>query len=98
MPNKVFEYCSVGLPLISSLEGEIATLINHYRFGINYQPGHVDGFCQAIETLVNNSNLHAEMSANALAFFNEYGDADKIYSACAEHIEKLVEFRKKGKS
>lgn len=98
MPNKVFEYCSAGLPLISSLEGEIAHLINHYRFGMNYQPGDLEGFCQAIETLVNNSDLHAEMSANAIAFFNEYGDADKIYSAYAEHIENLVAFRRKAKS
>ena len=30
------------------------------------------------------------MSANALAFFKEYGDADKIYTEYARHVESLA--------
>ncbi len=36
MPNKPFEYLSAGLPLINSLEGEMAELVDKHGFGLNY--------------------------------------------------------------
>jgi len=91
MPNKPFEYLSAGLPLINSLEGEIAGLIDSHRFGLNYLPGDLDGLCQCIERLASDHSLHDEMSRNALDFFTKYGDADKIYDGYAGHIELVAE-------
>jgi len=91
LPNKPFEYLSAGLPLISSLEGEMADLISNHSLGLNYRPGDLDGLCRAIETLLDNHDLRTKMSANALGFFKEYGDADRIYAEYARHIENLVE-------
>ena len=91
IPNKPFEYLSAGLPLISSLEGEMAELIDRHGFGLNYLPGDLDGLCQCVERLVFDSVLHDEMSRNASEFFKKYGDADKIYDEYAEHIERMVE-------
>lgn len=96
LPNKPFEYLSAGLPLISSLEGEMAELIDQHGFGLNYLPGDLDGLCLCIERLASDPALHGEMSRNASQFFNKYGDADKIYSEYATHIEKIVEHRKKN--
>jgi glycosyltransferase involved in cell wall biosynthesis/ubiquinone/menaquinone biosynthesis C-methylase UbiE len=90
LPNKPFEYLSAGLPLISSLEGEMAELISDYGLGLNYHPGNLDGLCLAIESLLDNRDLRDQMSAHALAFFNEYGDADKIYAEYAGHMESLA--------
>ena len=91
MPNKPFEYLSAGLPLLNSLEGEMAELIDQLRFGLNYLPGDLDGLCQCIERLADDTKLHDEMSKNAIDFFRRYGDADKIYDEYAEHIEWVVE-------
>ena len=91
MPNKPFEYLSTGLPLINSLEGEMADLIDQYKFGMNYLPGDLDGLCLCIERLADDADLHDEMSRNALDFFEKYGDADKIYDEYAEFIEGLIE-------
>lgn len=93
VPNKPFEYLSNGLPLISSLEGEMADMVKCHGIGFNYLPGDLKGLCHAIETLLDNPSLREEMSGKALAFFKEYGDADKIYKDYAEHIENLVKAR-----
>ncbi len=95
LPNKPFEYLSAGLPLINSLEGEMAELVNRYRLGFNYLPGDIEGLCQCIERLASDSSLYEEMSKNASEFFKEYGDADKIYDEYATHIEKIVGQSKK---
>ena len=97
-PNKVFEYLSAGLPLISSLEGEMAILIEHHAIGLNYRPGDVEGLYNCIQRLSANSVLRSKMAANASRFFEEYGDADKIYAEYAEHVEKVFEHHKANKS
>ena len=93
MPNKPFEYLSAGLPLINSLEGEMAELVDSHGFGLNYLPGDLEGLCKCIECLAADADLHDKMSKNALDFFQKYGDADEIYDEYAEHIERLVESR-----
>lgn len=95
LPNKPFEYLSSGLPLISSLEGEMADLIDQDGFGLNYLPGDLKGLCDGIERLADDANLYDEMSQNALDFFGKYGDADKIYDEYVTHIEKIIEHHKK---
>jgi len=93
MPNKTFEYLSAGLPLISSLEGEMAELVDQHGFGLNYLPGDLEGLCRCIERLAFDFKLHEVMSENALDFFKKHGDADKIYDEYAKHIERVVEVR-----
>jgi len=91
LPNKSFEYLSVGLPLINSLEGEMAELVKQHRLGLNYLPGDLEGLCQSIERLTADRKLYDKMSKNALDFYQKYGDAEKIYDEYAEFIEKVTE-------
>jgi glycosyltransferase involved in cell wall biosynthesis len=97
-PNKVFEYLSAGLPLISSLEGEMAELIDDHAMGLNYRPGDAEGLFNCIQKLSTDSSLRSEMAANASRFFEEYGDADRIYTEYAEHVEKVFKHHKARKS
>jgi glycosyltransferase involved in cell wall biosynthesis len=94
VPNKPFEYISAGLPILSSLEGDMATIIERYRIGYNYKVGDIEALYNNILMLVDSPNLYNEFSQNALRFFEAYGNADKIYSDYADHIEMLV--REKG--
>ena len=91
LPNKPFEYLSAGLPLINSLEGEMAELINRYNLGINYSPGDANGLMKCIEKLSNDSELYNLFSKNAYKFFLEYGNAEKLYNMYSEHIENIIE-------
>jgi glycosyltransferase involved in cell wall biosynthesis len=89
IPNKPFEYLSAGLPLVSSLEGEMANMIHSNKLGLDYPPGNSDSLMRAIEILSDNKTLHDEISEKALSFFNEYGDAGILYQRYVEHIETL---------
>jgi glycosyltransferase involved in cell wall biosynthesis len=90
LPNKIFEYLSAGLPVISSLKGEMAESVEKHGFGINYQEGDVKGLISALDNILENPDERDTMARNALSFFQQYGDADKIYKDYAEHIERLI--------
>jgi glycosyltransferase involved in cell wall biosynthesis len=90
MPNKVFEYLSAGVPLISSLEGEMAQHIERHGLGFSYRPGDLEELCGRIETILDRSDLQHTMSVNARHFYEANGRAETIYPAYADLIEKLV--------
>ncbi|MDD5697543.1 MAG: glycosyltransferase family 4 protein [Victivallaceae bacterium] len=89
LSNKPFEYLSAGLPLVSSLTGEMSEFINQYQFGLNYSPGDLDGLRSCIERLVDEPDLYGNLSRKASDFFKEFGDANNIYHEYARHIEKF---------
>jgi glycosyltransferase involved in cell wall biosynthesis len=90
-PNKPFEYLSAGLPLVSSLAGEMAELVKDFGLGLNYRAGDPDDLCRALNALLDDPSPRNQMSANARAFFKEYGDADKIYPDYIKHMVSLAE-------
>lgn len=91
MPNKTLEYLSAGLPVVSSLEGEMADTIEKHDIGLNYRPGDETGLYGVVKTIIDDPAIRERMSANARIFFNEHGDADKIYSDYADHVERVCE-------
>ena len=72
-------------------------MIETNKLGLNYRPGDLAVLCRCIEMLLDNPALHDEMSMNACKFFEEKGDANRIYSNYAEHIEKFVAARSRRK-
>jgi glycosyltransferase involved in cell wall biosynthesis len=92
---KPFEYLSAGLPIISSLDGEMFAFIKQHQFGLSYPPGDLDGLCACVKRLVDEPNLYGELSQNAFNFFKEFGDANNIYSEYAGHIENVVKMEQK---
>jgi len=90
LPNKVFEYFSAGLPVVSSLEGEMADAIAKRGLGLNYRAGDLAGFVGAIRTLLDDEPLRGTMAVNAAAFFRQQGDADIIYDNYVRHVEALA--------
>jgi len=92
-PNKAFTYMSGGLPLISSVSGELAAAIDEYGFGLNYEAGNFEQLAKKITTLSLNNTMLQDMSHNSSAFFEEYLDCESTYSNYAEHIELIAERR-----
>ena len=76
--------------MISSLEGEIADLIEQHQIGLNYRAGDADGLYQCVIKLATNEQLRHKMSESAHTVFKKYGNADRIYDEYADYIEKLV--------
>ena len=53
-PLKIFEFFSLGLPVVSSSQGQVAELIPHRKRGYLYAPGDPEDLAQGIAHLLEN--------------------------------------------
>ncbi|MBP7865768.1 MAG: glycosyltransferase family 4 protein [Acidobacteria bacterium] len=90
LPNKPFEYFSAGLPVLSSLGGELAELVEESRCGLPYEPGDVAGFLGALRQLRDDEPGRRAMGERARGLFEERFSARVIYPALVEHLERCV--------
>lgn len=95
-PNKPFEYFSAGLPIVSSIEGELASLIDEEGIGFNYLPGDAAGLCRGIVTLAKDPDLREKMARNAKEVFVKNFDAKSIYTDYVDYAEMIVGLYKGG--
>lgn len=86
-PNKPIEYLSAGLPIVSSVEGEMAAMVEKHGIGCNYNPGDSIGLYRCIRRIVDDPSLHSCMSAAARCVFSRYFDADVLYSDYSAYLE-----------
>ena len=84
---------SGGLPLISSVSGELATAIERYGFGLNFEAGSSKQLADRILTLFSNNDMLKDMAQNSLSFFKEYLDSENTYNKYAEHVEHVAKSR-----
>jgi glycosyltransferase involved in cell wall biosynthesis len=89
MPNKPFEYFSTGLPIISSLEGEMEELIRKDNVGLSYKPGDIKALHGHIWEISRDESLRRQLGTNAAQLFNSKFKAEIIYGEYADHIERL---------
>jgi len=90
LPNKPIEYMSGGLPILSSLQGELEILLNEYNCGLTYKAGDVRDFLSKLNLLINNSELRRAMGENSKRLFEEKFSADKVYSNMIDYMEQVV--------
>jgi glycosyltransferase involved in cell wall biosynthesis len=65
MPLKVFDYFYYGLPIINSLNREVARLIQTEVVGIQYEAGNVESMWSAFIQLYEDEDLRTRMSSNS---------------------------------
>lgn len=90
MPNKLFEYMSFGLPLVNSIVGEAATLVEGNRIGVNYSAGDTDSLTRVLEQMAASSTLRAELGMAAGKLFEERYRAARVIECYAEYLEALA--------
>jgi glycosyltransferase involved in cell wall biosynthesis len=91
MNNKIFEYMSAGLPIVSSLDGDTARLIAEHDIGAHYPRRDADQLHAAITRLARDSELRARQALNARRLYEARFSADVIYDHYARHIEGVVD-------
>ncbi len=89
MPNKLFEYLSGGLPVVSSLRGESESLLAGERCGTLYEAENPASLVAAIRRLVSDERCRLEFSANALRVYEHRYRSDRIYARMTSHIERV---------
>lgn len=82
-PYTVIEAMHAGLPIISTNEGALETLVRDGVTGLKVQPQDVDSIVTAIKKVLHNKSLLEEMSKNCYRYFQENlsrSAAEKFYS------------------
>lgn len=90
LPNKVFEYFSFGLPVLSSLKGETEDLLRSEQCGYSYEIDRPDVLAKTILHLMNNESDRALAGNLAKNLFNSKFSADVISPRLLQHIERVV--------
>lgn len=83
MPDKIYDYTAAGLPVVNSLKGEVAKVINEKALGLQYRPGDSNDLLEKLERLVKDEPLRAQMAKNSF-------DAGMVYD---RHVQygKLIQ-------
>ena len=90
LPNKPFEYMAAGLPLLSSLRGELAALIRDEEIGIQYPPGDVFALIEGIRWFLFHPDTRLAMGLRARRLFEERFSAEVVYPRLIQHLEKIA--------
>ena len=71
LPNKLFDFIHIGLPIISSPLIEVKKIINKYKVGLvidNYSPEEI---ASKVKVLIGDSLLRKEITENQNKYKNE---------------------------
>lgn len=90
LPYKPFEYWSAGLPILSSLEGELADLIRDHHCGLQYKAGDTHSLLEALRMLQGNEAERKTMGERAKDLFETRFSAKVIYPALVDHLERFM--------
>lgn len=91
LPNKLFEYMSFGLPVLSSLTGEAKQFLFDHKVGLTYQSDNAEDCVMRLKEIIDNPFLQKMFAKNASALFNAHYNAQTVYEQYAEHLESVVE-------
>ena len=90
LPNKSIEYLSAGLPLVSSLTGELERLLEEHGCGVTYTEGDAESLATALVELYDHRARLETMADNALALYIGRFTAERIYNELCGYLEYLA--------
>ncbi|MFS0516516.1 glycosyltransferase family 4 protein [Nostoc sp. UIC 10607] len=89
-PNKVFDYLSLGIPVISSIKGNFQKILKEYKFGLQYEAGNPKSLADALLQSNTNRKLLHEMGTVGLEYAKNNMDGNTIYQQYANFVENLA--------
>ncbi len=91
---KLFDYLAAGLPIISSLPGEMQIIIEENGLGFYYKSEDPESFYQCIDKVVGmNPDERREMRSRASGFAHRHGDTKIVYKRLTEKLEEIAELK-----
>lgn len=94
IPNKVIEYLSAGLPVISSLKGTCEQLLSTHSCGVTYELEDSQQLAKEIIRLFQEPEVMHGMSENAKKLFRERFAAEKVYADMCDYLESRVPLKR----
>ena len=93
LPNKIIDALSLGLPIFSPLQGEVASLISENGVGMRYGTDTGKTLHDCIQALMQDAALQKRMYQNARALYAERFSFEMVYGGLVKHLEKLASTR-----
>ena len=90
LPNKPLEYMAAGLPLLSSLGGELKQIIDKEGIGLQYKASDSGNLKNKIQWFLSHPEERQAMGRRARRLFKKKYNADIVYANLVEHLNKLV--------
>jgi glycosyltransferase involved in cell wall biosynthesis len=90
MPNKIYEYMSGSLPIVSSLGGSVHELLERTQAGVSYVSGRPQELAQILIDLHANPEKRARMGEVGRQTYRAEFKSNRVYSAMAEYVERLA--------
>jgi len=90
LPSKLFELMGVGCPVICSVEGEAAGLVEKAEAGLCVEPENVEALIEAIKRLRSDAELRGRMSANGQRFVTAHYLRSALAEECLNALELVV--------
>jgi glycosyltransferase involved in cell wall biosynthesis len=88
---KLFDYLSAGLPILNSLDSEMASIISDNKVGFNNKSHDEIGLAENIERFLKDRNLLEEYRQNAIDLTAAIGDSKIVYNQLLDFIETIKE-------
>lgn len=93
IPNKPNEYMAFGLPLISSMKGELQHLVDSEPLGVSYEAQNVPSLVSALRRLIEDADFAALCRQRVRQVFAERFSARSVYPAYAGDLERICASR-----
>jgi glycosyltransferase involved in cell wall biosynthesis len=91
IPSKIQAYLAVGRPIVASLNGEGARVINEAKVGLSVPAENAGALAKAILKMYRMSDeQRSQLGENGRAYFKRNFDGDKLISELIGHFKKLV--------
>ena len=88
LPNKLFEYMSMGLPVVLGLAGEARALVVSEGLGAVYEPGSTESLVEVINRIVLDPEWRAESASRARHLFEKRYSFATLYAEYAVFLEE----------
>lgn len=90
LPNKLFEYMSVGLPIVSSLQGEAQRFLQRHGIGAAYPPSDPSALAATLQCLVGSPDALARMHQASVGLFDREFEGRKVTADFVRLINRVV--------
>lgn len=90
LPNKVIDALALGLPILTTLSGELKSLIESENIGFFCSDQSGSDMYDAMIYLLDNEQVMQDMSCRARALYEERFSFEKVYSNLVANLEILA--------
>jgi glycosyltransferase involved in cell wall biosynthesis len=88
LANKLFEYLSAGMPVVSSLAGENQELIARYDCGLTYRAADGADCWHQLSQLLADAGRRQRMGASGKRLFEQHFNGEAVFATLADHLER----------